>query len=123
MTPKELENRLVQFTIDIIKLTEGIKPTIAGKKLSNHIVRSGTSPALNYSEAQSAESGRDFVHKLGVCLKELRETFINLKIIDRASLHSNNKQVNSLSMNVTNGSQSLQKVSIQVNKIKISFLQ
>ncbi|MCG9791854.1 four helix bundle protein [Flavobacterium algicola] len=51
-------------------------------------MRSGTSPALNYGEAQSAESHKDFVHKMGICLKELRETFVCIKIIEKAKLTS-----------------------------------
>jgi len=93
MTPKELEERLIRFAINIIKLSEGMNQSIAGKRLADQIVRSGSLPALNYGEAQSAESGRDFVHKLGVCLKELRETHINLQIIDGADLHSNEKNI------------------------------
>ncbi|WP_369618645.1 four helix bundle protein [Flavobacterium sp. CFS9] len=50
------------------------------------ITRSSTSPALNYGEAQSAESKKDFVHKMGICLKELRETYVCLKIIEKANL-------------------------------------
>jgi four helix bundle protein len=57
--------------------------TAAGKNLSGQIVRSGTSPTLNYGEAQAAESRADFIHKMRVCLKELRETFVCLKIIQR----------------------------------------
>jgi len=87
MTPKDLEERLIRFAVNIIKLTDGIRPGIAGRNMSDQIVRSCSSTALNYGEAQSAESGRDFVHKLGICLKELRETNINLRIIDGAELH------------------------------------
>lgn len=93
MTPKELEERLIRSAIIIIKLSEGMNQSIAGKRLADQIVRSGSSPALNYGEAQSAESGRDFVHKLGICLKELRETHINIRIIDGANLHPNKKNV------------------------------
>jgi len=96
MTPKELEERLIRFAITIIKLSEGMNSSIAGKRLADQIVRSGSSPALNYGEAQSAESGRDFVHKLGVCLKELRETHINLRIIDGANLHSKKDSITGL---------------------------
>lgn len=88
MTPKDLEERLIVFAINIIGLTEGIKSCVAGRHMSDQIVRSGSSIALNYGEAQSAESGKDFVHKLGICLKELRETYINLRIIEGAKLHS-----------------------------------
>lgn len=50
------------------------------------IIRSGTSPALNYGEAQGAENSKDFIHKMGICLKELRETLVCLKIIEKAKL-------------------------------------
>jgi four helix bundle protein len=114
MTPKELEERLIQFAINIIKLSEGMNPSIAGKRLSDQIVRSGSSPALNYGEAQSAESGRDFVHKLGISLKELRETHINLRIIDGADLHSNKKSITDLI------SESNELISIFVKSIETS---
>lgn len=60
-----------------------------GKHFSAQLVRSGTSPAFNYGEAQSAESRRDFIHKMKIALKELRETHICLKIIFRKPLVSN----------------------------------
>ena len=88
MTPKDLEERLIRFAVNIIRLSDGIRPGVAGRNMCDQIVRSSSSTALNYGEAQSAESGRDFVHKLGICLKELRETYINLRIIDGAELHS-----------------------------------
>lgn len=86
MTPKELKERLIQFAVNIIRLSENLKPSIAGRRLADQIVRSGSSPALNYGEAQSDESPKDFVHKMGLSLKELRETHINLRIIDGAKL-------------------------------------
>ena len=88
MTPRDLEERLIRYAVNIIKLSEGIRLSVAGRNMADQIVRSGSSTALNYGEAQSAESGRDFVHKMGICLKELRETYINLRIIDGAELHS-----------------------------------
>ncbi len=96
MTPRELEDRFIVFAIDIIRLSEGIKPSIAGNNLSGQIVRSSSSTALNYGEAQSAESPKDFVHKPGICLKEIRETFINLRIIDGAKLHVDQQLLNNL---------------------------
>lgn len=63
-----------------------MKKNYAGNHLAGQIIRSGTSPALNYGEAQSAESSKDFIHKMGICLKELRESFVCLKIIEKASL-------------------------------------
>ena len=77
----DLEDRLIEFAVRIIDLAEALPRTVASKNLGSQIVRSGTSPALNYAEAQSAESKNDFVHKMKVCLKELRETLVCLKII------------------------------------------
>ncbi|MBC8416600.1 MAG: four helix bundle protein [Candidatus Cloacimonetes bacterium] len=86
MNRKDLEERLIKFAVLIIELSQNLKNTRAGNHLSGQIVRSGTSPALNYGEAQSAESHKDFVHKIKVVLKELRETHINLRIINYADL-------------------------------------
>lgn len=96
MTPKELEERLIDFAVQVILFLNKIEPTIAGKNLIGQLSRSGTSPALNYGEAQSAESGKDFIHKLKVVLKELRETHICLKIVDRAQIDHDQKLLNSL---------------------------
>lgn len=89
MNKFDLEERLIWFAVRIIELSNHLPNTNAGNHLSGQIVRSGTSPALNYGEAQSAESPRDFIHKMGVCLKELRETFINIKIIKYGNLTEN----------------------------------
>lgn len=83
----DLENRLIDFSVIIIKISEDLPNTRACIHLSGQIVRSGTSPALHYGEAQSAESRKDFIHKIKIVLKELRETCANLKIIHRAKLH------------------------------------
>ena len=88
MTPQQLEDRLITFAVSIIKITDKLPNTKAGNTIANQIVRSGTSPALNYGETQSAESTRDFIHKVQVVLKELRETLIALKIIREAQLLS-----------------------------------
>ncbi len=77
----DLEDRLVQFGITVIRMAEKIPNTRAGNVLGGQIVRSCTSPALNYGEAQAAESRRDFVQKFKIILKELRETKICLKLI------------------------------------------
>ncbi len=69
----DLEDRLIDYAVRIIKLSEALPETKAGKHVSSQILRSGTSPAPNYGEAQSAESKADFIHKLKVSLKELRE--------------------------------------------------
>lgn len=88
--PREfnLEERLIDFAVDIIKLTESMITSKAGTHLSGQILRSGTSPALNYGEAQSGESRKDFIHKIKVVLKELRETLVCLKLIFKAKLYA-----------------------------------
>ena len=84
MTPQELEERLIEFASRIIDLVEALpKRSAAAKHLGGQILRSGTSPALNYGEVQATESRDDFVHKMKVCLKELRETLVCLKLIKR----------------------------------------
>ncbi len=82
-TPQDLENRLIEFASRIIDMVEAMPKTTPGKHLGSQLLRSGTSPALNYGEAQSAESREDFVHKMKICLKELRETLICLKLITK----------------------------------------
>ena len=86
MSPDELEDRLVDFSVLIIEVSSNLQNSNAGRNMSNQIVRSGTSPALNYGEARSAESRKDFVHKVKIILKELRETRVSLKIINKANL-------------------------------------
>ena len=86
MNKFELEERLIRFAVKIIGLANLLPNTVVGNHLKGQLVRSGTSPALNYGEAQSAESRNDFIHKMGICLKELRETFVNIKIIKYAQL-------------------------------------
>lgn len=82
----DLEERLIEFSVLIIKITENLINTRAGNHVAGQLVRSGTAPALLYGEAQSAESRNDFVHKLKILLKELRETLVALKIIKRVPL-------------------------------------
>ena len=82
----ELEDRLVDFAVRILKVVEALPNTKAGNHIGSQLVRSGTSPAPNYGEAQSAESKKDFVHKMKIALKELRETYVWLRIIERKPL-------------------------------------
>ncbi len=86
MKPQELEDRLIDFAVSVIGVVEDLPNTKAGNHIGNQLVRSGTSPAPNYGEARSAESTKDFVHKMKISLKELRETHIWLRIIDRKKL-------------------------------------
>ena len=83
----DLEDRLVDFSVLIIGIVNNMQTSKAGNTLANQIVRSGTSVSLNYGEAQSGESRKDFIHKMKVVLKELRETLVALKIIHKALLY------------------------------------
>lgn len=82
----ELEDRLIDFAVRIVKLSASLPRTPAGKHIAGQIMRSGTSPAPNYGEARGAESHADFIHKLRIVLKELNETSIWLRVIDRSQL-------------------------------------
>lgn len=73
---------LIRFAAAIIEAVEQLPVTYAGKHLGGQLLRSGTAPALLYGEAQSAESPADFIHKLKLALKELRESMVCLKIIE-----------------------------------------
>jgi four helix bundle protein len=84
---KNLENRLIEFAVNIIKLVETLPESYSGKAIANQLVRSGISPALNYGEAQSAESRKDFIYKVKIVLKELRETHVTLKIIKLSGIY------------------------------------
>lgn len=92
MNSKILEERLIDFAVMILKVSETLSGTGSGH-LANQLLRSGTSSALNYGEAQGAESAKDFIHKIQVVLKELRETNVCLKIIVKAQLHQNDTQL------------------------------
>lgn len=86
MKTTDLEGRLIDFSVLIIKIVNSLPCNKAGNHLGGQLIRSGTSPALNYGEAQSGESRKDFIHKMKIALKELRETLVNLRIIHKAQL-------------------------------------
>ena len=69
----DLEDRLIDFAVRVIRTAESLPKTKVGRHIAGQLVRCGTSPAANYGEAQSAESRSDFIHKIKICLKELRE--------------------------------------------------
>ena len=82
----DLEERLIDFAVNIIKVSDSLPETRAGNHIRSQLLRCGTSPAPNYAEAQSAESREDFVHKIKIGLKELRETKVWLRMILRTKL-------------------------------------
>ncbi len=82
----DLEQRLINFAVLIVEICENMKETKSSNHLSGQLIRSGTSPALNYGEAMSGESRKDFIHKIKIVLKELRESYVCLKIINSSNL-------------------------------------
>lgn len=82
----DLEDRFINYAVSTSELAEKLPNTRLGNYLANQLIKSGTSPALNYGEAQGAESKKDFIHKLRIILKELRETKICIRIISRKQL-------------------------------------
>jgi four helix bundle protein len=76
----DLEDRLVDYTCRMIDVVEALPRTRAGNYIAGQLIKSCHSPAFNYGEAQAAESGADFIHKPGICLKELKECRTALKI-------------------------------------------
>ena len=82
----DLEERLIDFAVRVIRTAESLPKSKVGNHVAGQLARSGTSPAPNYGEAQSAESRADFVHKMKLSLKELRETKVRLRMIVKADL-------------------------------------
>ena len=81
-----LQERLVKFSASVIVNASTLKKEFASEHLLKQLIRSATSSALNYGEAQAAESKRDFIHKMKICLKELRESQVNMQVMIEANL-------------------------------------
>ncbi|MEA3477579.1 MAG: four helix bundle protein [Bacteroidota bacterium] len=92
----QLEERLIVFAGNIAHLSENLSKKPAGAIISNQILRSSIAVALNYGEAQGAESRKDFIHKLRIGLKELRETSIALQLVKDLKLNHRNSQISNL---------------------------
>jgi len=82
----DLEERLLEYAVRIIRLVDALPGTRAGRHVADQLLRCGTSPLANHGELQGAESRRDFIHKLGICLKEIRETHRWLRLIHSVPL-------------------------------------
>ena len=89
----DLEERLIKFSLMIIEIVEILPNSRVGNHISGQLLRAGTSPAFNYGEAQVAESRDDFIHKMKICLNELKETNIALQIILRKSFLKDNIKI------------------------------
>lgn len=87
----DIEERSIGFAVRIIKLCDSLPKSRAGNHIAGQLLRSGTAPAALYAEARGAESSKDFIHKLRLCLKELNESRVWLKIITRTELLSKAK--------------------------------
>jgi four helix bundle protein len=85
-TKFDLEERLLEFATRVIRVVESLPRTEVGRHVGGQLLRAGTSPYANHGEAEDAESPDDFIHKLKVCLKELRETWRWLRLIQRVPL-------------------------------------
>jgi four helix bundle protein len=82
----DLQERMIDFAVQIIRLCDQLPRSYVGRHLANQLLRSGSSPAAHYAEARGAESRKDFVHKLKICLKELNESSVWLEIIIRSQM-------------------------------------
>jgi four helix bundle protein len=95
----DIEDRCIVFGAEIVKFTDSLPNTKAATHLGGQLLRSGTAPALHYGEVQGAESPRDFIHKMGMVLKELRESKNNMRVQALAGLMDLNKPEQSWLMN------------------------
>jgi four helix bundle protein len=86
MRGNDISERLLEFAARILRTADAMPQSPSGKHISLQLVQSGTSAGANYEEACAAESKRDFIHKLGICLKELRETRYWLRIVEKGEL-------------------------------------
>jgi len=86
MTSDELLERLLDFAARVGKVVDALPDTRMGRHVAGQLVRSGTSPAANYEEGCAAESRADFIHKLSICLKELRESRSWIRLIIKTEM-------------------------------------
>lgn len=82
----DLSDRLLDFTVEVIKVVNALPETVPGRHIAKQMTRAGTSCGVNYEEACGAESRPDFIHKMGVVLKELKETRYWLRLIRKTEL-------------------------------------
>jgi four helix bundle protein len=91
----DLEERLIRYSVSIHEVVELLPDKRGASYLAGQLVRSGTAPALIYAEATAGESRRDFIHKMKLALKELRESMVSLKII-RMCCYQDGKKIETL---------------------------
>jgi four helix bundle protein len=89
--PEQLSDRLLDFAVAIIKITDALPNTVAGRHVAGQLIRAGTSCGSNYEEACGAESRSDFAHKMSIVLKELKESRFWLRLISRTKMLASNR--------------------------------
>lgn len=87
----QLSDRLLDFAVEIIKITDTLPNTVAGRHVAGQLIRAGTSGGSNYEEACGAESRSDFAHKMSIVLKELKESRFWLRVISRTEMLASNR--------------------------------
>ncbi len=83
---RDLHQRLLEYAVRIIKLVDALPRTLVGRRIAGQLLRSATSVGAHYEEAQGAESKEDFVHKLQIALKELRESNYWLRLVTKSRI-------------------------------------
>jgi four helix bundle protein len=91
MNPEDLSDRFLDFAVRVFNVVDALPDTRAGRHVAGQLVRCGSAPGPNYEEGCAAESRADFAHKLGIVLKESRESRYWLRLIVRAKLLSGEK--------------------------------
>ena len=84
----ELLDRLINFAVMVIRFCSRLPKTYEGRHIAQQLLRSGTAPAPHYGEARSAESTKDFLHKLKLALKEMNESKVWIEIVRRSEMLS-----------------------------------
>ena len=87
----QLSDRLLDFAVEVIKITDALPNTVAGKHVGGQLIRAGTSCGSNYEEACGAESRSNFTHKMSIVLKELKESRFWLRLISRTEMLTSNR--------------------------------
>ena len=87
----QLSDRLLDFAVEVIKITDALPNTVAGRHVGGQLIRAGTSCGSNYEEACGAESRSDFSHKMSIVLKELKESRFWLRLISRTEMLTDNR--------------------------------
>ena len=83
---EDIEERLLELAARVGKAVDALPDTRLGRHIAGQLIRSGTAPAPNYAEGCAAESRKDFIHKLGIVLKEIRESRVWLRLTIKTEL-------------------------------------